>query len=282
MSPTSGQFEGKDFWASDPSFDELVERTRNPDAMERWAAVFELGEMGDVRAAEQIKLLLSDSDEFVRDAARSALKKIDREVLVAAGAWDATADACVTRFKRMRTHLDAPAYTVWKTRPLPIPSRGRTWIIDTVLQEIAEVEGPVTSGRMMSLYGRAVAPNNLSQVPHAPIRAAIERLVKKGKLVRCDDFTSDKVEAWVLQRAGGPCACVRQRGPRDLKEIPAIEVREALMSSGGPAARRRGLDRERAFELIVSFYEAERELEKIGLLLTNQWLGLLDAPQGGL
>lgn len=277
MSPSNGQFEGKDFWESNPSIDDLVERTRDGDPLERWAAVFELGELGDARAVDRLKLLTSDSDEFVRDAARSALGKIDLEILREAGSLDASDSTCVTRAKRLKTHLDAPAYVAWKTRPLPVPSRGRTWIIDTVLQEIAEVEGPVTSGRAVSLYCQAASPNNLSSVPRAPIAAGIARLVKNGKLTRCDDFTSEKVEDWVLQRAGSPCNCVRQRGPRELKEIPISEVREALRSMGGPAARRRGLDRERAFELIVSFYAAERELEKIGLLLTNQWRGLLDA-----
>ncbi|NTU70971.1 MAG: HEAT repeat domain-containing protein [Coriobacteriia bacterium] len=277
MSPTNGQFEGKDFWESNPDFDALVERTRNPDSLERWAAIFELGERGDARAADRLRLLTSDSDEFVRDAARSALAKINVEVLRESGTLEADGSTCVTRARRMRTHLDAPVYTAWKTRPVPTPSRGGTWVIHTVVQEIVEVEGPVTGGRVLSLYCRAVSPNTMSQVPHAPIRSAIERLVKKGKLVRCDDFSSDKVEEWTLQRVGSPCACVRQRGLRELKEIPATEVREALLSMAGPAARRRGLDHERAFELIVSFYAAEKELEKIGLLLTNQWRGLLNA-----
>lgn len=79
MSSTDSQFEGKDFWESNPSFEELVEHTRHPDPFERWAAVFELGELGDPRAVDRLALLSSDSDEMVREAAVAALSKLDAD-----------------------------------------------------------------------------------------------------------------------------------------------------------------------------------------------------------
>ena len=62
------RIQGKDFWANSAVFDERSSSTLSKDLFERWAAAFELGELGDPRAVQRLWELLSDDDEFVRQA----------------------------------------------------------------------------------------------------------------------------------------------------------------------------------------------------------------------
>ena len=48
-----------------------------------------------------------------------------------------------------------------------------------------------------------------------------------------------------------------------------------MLATVGPSAQRRGLDRERGFGLLLDFYQAHHELDRIAVLLTEQWQGLL-------
>lgn len=260
--------EARDFWGGAGDFDSLVERTRSNDPLERWAAAFELGELGDERAADRLRMLLSDSDEFVREAADSALRKLDPDILRRASA------AHAAKAKRLRSSDEAADYRAWRTRPLPQPSSDSVHIVSTVVMEIVDVEGPVRGHRVMSLYGCAVNPDRPSSLRAEPVRRTIRELVRAGRIVRCDDGTCERVDDWVVNRSDGPTVLVRRRGPRELKDIPADEVRAAFYALNGVSAKRRGFD-DAAFAQMLEFYGAERQLHLVAGLLTEEWRSLL-------
>lgn len=62
--------EAKEFWAA-PSRDEALSLANSDDPFERCAAVFQLAEMTDPRAAVALRELMNDGDEIVAEAARA-------------------------------------------------------------------------------------------------------------------------------------------------------------------------------------------------------------------
>ncbi len=265
---------GRDFWESERSFDELVEQTRSGDPLVRWGAAFELGELGDERAAERLTLLTSDSDEFVREAARAALTKLDPQVLQAlASDRVKSAAASARKLGRAGSHAEMPDYRAWKTRKLPQPDSAGLQLVEATVSEIVEVEGPVCGHRVLLLYGRCIAINESWKLKSGPVKKAIERLVEQGRICRSDDFTSKKPEEWILHRPDVAPVVVRQRGPREMRDIPINEVMQVLAGLSG--GRSRGRDRSAAFETVVRFYGMEREMHKLAGLLTNEWATLL-------
>lgn len=271
--------EAKDFFSSGLGRSELEEHARSLDASTRWAAVIELGEVGDEWAASLVRELLTDPDEFVRTSAQSAIRKFDVSVLARAGlefdSSKAGFEVCVPTRRRLRTHLDAPKHNSWKIRALPAPTKDNQWLVDAALIEIIETETPLTGHRLIRLYGKAVYPDTPSRVSRSGLQAAAGRLIDRNVIGRCDDLTAPYLDQWVLYRVGGPTVCVRQRGSRDLEDIPASEVRAALELMGARFARGR-MDKDTAFQMIFDFYGIhQRDFHVVGGLLTKEWAALL-------
>jgi len=183
---------GKDFWEADRGFDELIAQTRSADPLERWAAVFELGELGDIRAAERLRLLASDADEFVREAATAALTKLDPLLLQQlAHESSERAAASIRRLRRARSEGEMPKYTDWKTRPLPQPDGASQLFVQANVLEIVDVEGPVCGHRVIMLYGRCISLDQPSKLKSSHVKRAVEDLVASQRLCRSDDMTSE-------------------------------------------------------------------------------------------
>ncbi len=269
--------EAHDFWsAGEHDLTLLSAKAGSDDMFERWAAAFELGETRDPASVDLLKTLLGDDDEHVREAAEVALTKLGHgdEVSRARVLERSQQLARAAQRHRMRTHLEAAPYVAWKLKPVPIPDKTNMWIVEAMLFDAIQVEGPVTGSRLFRSYCGGARMLSSATVSTGRLHKALESLLKQGKVVRSDDFTSEHHERWVLHERGTPGVVLRQRGPRELRDIPPDEVRAAIAASAGRLGAR-GIDRDRAFEQILQFYQAERELDLVGKLLANEWSGLM-------
>jgi HEAT repeat protein len=272
--------EGRDFFGEGTSLDALIERADSSNPMERWAAVIGLGEDGSEGAVHTLRAYLDDPDEYVRDAARSALLKFDRAVLLRAG-LAAQPDRVPIRIYqpgsiRFATHLEAPRHTVWKIRPLPDIAKDNMWLVDAAIIDIVDTEGPVTGHRLHHLYSRGAWPNEPWKLSSGKLQMAVDRLIRQHLISRSDDMTSDQLAGRILHRTGSQGVVVRQRGTRELRDIPVNEVRQVLLELSRSLDGSLKLDNNRAFQLIFDFYNIEQqEYHVVGKLLAEEWSSLL-------
>ncbi|NLO26849.1 MAG: HEAT repeat domain-containing protein [Actinobacteria bacterium] len=275
--------ERRDYFANDVPLGVLVKRAESNDPMERWAAVIELGEVGSEEAARALRAATEDSDEFVREAARSALKRFDVEVLTKAGLESESVTAGGRQKYqpgriRFSSHVEAPPFVPWRTQPLPEPGKADDWLVDAAILDIVSTEGPITGYRLFRLYGTGVNPNQPSKLSQSKLQSAVERVVGRGLIARSDDYTSDYLFRWILHRMGTEEVVVRQRGSRELRDIPVNEVHQVLLELTRSLDGALKIDSNRAFQMIFDFYKIERrEWHVVGKLLTEDWLPLLTA-----
>lgn len=273
--------EGRDYFAGDVAFDVLAQRARSEDPTERWAAAIELGELGTEEAARVLRHMLDDPNENVRDTTRVALRRFDKVILIRAGL--PTEPQRAERFRlyrpglaRYASHLEAPPHRPWRIRPLPVPGKDADWAVDAAILDIVGTEGPLTGRRLASLYGRGVAMHGSSRVAVPKLQAAVNRVMERRLVSRSDDYTSDQLPTWVLHRTGSPGIVVRQRGLRELGEIPVNEVHEVLLELSRSFDGSLRIDRNQAFQMIFDFYKIEQgELHVVGRLLAEDWSPLL-------
>lgn len=266
--------EARDIWSDGPAdLDALLAKASSDDAFERWAAAFELGELADERAVEALRGLSNDDDEHVREAATVGLQKLAdgdsaarKAARVAVIEHDAAAGA---PRRRLRSHLDAPAFKAWKVKPVPAPNAGNAWVVEASLMDIILTEGPVTGLRLFRLYQQGCRMCGPASVSTGRLHTAVKSLIHKGKVARSDSYASEQPERWLLHERGTPGVVVRQRGTRELRDISPEEVKAAIRSA------RRGVSGDSAFEQIIAFYHAERELDEVGKLLAGDWAELL-------
>ncbi len=114
------------------------------------------------------------------------------------------------------------AYEVWNERGAPDPRDGDPSIRDWMLR-VVSCEGPVTSDRAYSLLVRSSGAVRVT----GPVRSALNKtLHRMHNALSVTEFSSPAT-AWpqrVLSIPGEPLVRVRERGPRDLREIPLNEV----------------------------------------------------------
>jgi len=68
--------DGKDFWSDIAAPDEVVARARDGDSLERWAAIFALGDIDQPWTVDELRRLSEDPENLVSQAARAALKRL--------------------------------------------------------------------------------------------------------------------------------------------------------------------------------------------------------------
>lgn len=270
--------ERRDFWDTGLTLESLVERASSPDPFERWAAAIELGRFSGPAAVKTLKGLCGDTDQSVKEAASRAL---DRIVVESPEARIALATLQSDRIRhigrRLRTHLDAPPFMHWRVRPVPRPTKDNAWVVDAIVHEIIETEGPMTGLRLWRQYYRGYQLGDDEEggrISRASVFSSVKRLIQRALVERSDDRSSVDVAEWILHPHGGPSVVVRQRGLRRLDEIPVNEVAEALAHVRGHR-RLSALDEDTALEALISFYEAENEMHILGGLLTRNWQSLL-------
>lgn len=274
--------EAHDQWA-DYRLDlsELLSSAEDPDPCLRWAAALELARHSDPRATDVLRTLLSDSDEDVRAVADTALRQLASETSAERGharvvLIENEEDQQRHRLgsRRVRSHLEAEPFAPWRIKRAPDPSSAEAWVVEAVLLDIVQTEGPILADRLFRLYRRGCEMNGVKRVSTAKITKALKNLIDQGRVVRSDDYRSESVERWVLHERGSCGVVLRQRGVRDLGEIPPGEVAAALKASMRHSRGQADVDA--AYEAIIAFYEmSPRESNRVGSLLLDEWSSLL-------
>ena len=142
-------------------------------------------------------------------------------------------------------------YVEWTSSDaVPDPRIASQTQLASLLEEIVRHEGPVVAIRAYRLINRASGRQRLT----APARRALNRAsaaaVRAGKLVATNPLDLEGQAQLVLRSPDCPDVILRERGPRELDELPPDEVatmlrilREANGTAGTEALKRQVLDR---------------------------------------
>ncbi|MGY2892838.1 AAA domain-containing protein [Deinococcus sp. UYEF24] len=141
-------------------------------------------------------------------------------------------DATVTEVLPQTTQpgdLHLPGYQLWAARPLADPrtATSTTPVIDG-LREIIAAEGPMSAKQAYQSYARA-SGLHYSKALQSLLNRSVAQGLRTGVLVQEDEWGRVGQVDKVLRLPGTPPVRLRQRGPRELAEIPPREV-AALMA----------------------------------------------------
>jgi very-short-patch-repair endonuclease len=115
-------------------------------------------------------------------------------------------------------------YSSWKTRPVPDPREARQpELVDTLLEVVA-AEGPMLAHRAYRLILQAAGFHRLVHTVVSPLNKAAVRAEREGRLVAVPSGVGTSLADRVLRLPSQPPVVVRERGPRELEEIPASEI----------------------------------------------------------
>ena len=116
---------------------------------------------------------------------------------------------------------DLEPYQAWRLRPVPTPTSPS---IAGALQDIIEVEGPMTVARLYAVYVRASGGGRLSHRDRSLLNQTLNGLLSSRRILAEKADASDGMADWVVRSPASPRVLVRQRGNRALLEIPRSEV----------------------------------------------------------
>ena len=149
-------------------------------------------------------------------------------------------------------------YALWAAHTLPDPRAVDTFgpVIDG-LREIVAAEGPMTCRQAYQTYCRA-AGIHFNQTVKSALNKAMTRALRAGVFEQADEWgTAGQVDK-VVRLSGSPVVVRRERGPRDLLDIPPSEVgalmRELMADDPGLRAE----DTDPLFRQVLSVYGAQR------------------------
>lgn len=166
-------------------------------------------------------------------------------------------------------------YAAWEERSVPDPRTAGRHLVDPVLMEIVETEGPILAGRAYRLYLKASGGKALTTVARAPLSGSAYRLRHEGRIEISTAAENPGQDDEVLRVTGSPAVRVRELGPRELAEVPLAEI-AALMDKlraqgvGEPDLARAVLD---TYGLVRMTAKAEAYLD-----LARDWGRAPDAP----
>jgi hypothetical protein len=123
-----------------------------------------------------------------------------------------------------------PPYATWTSRSVPVidPANREGMVLG--LLDIVGTEGPMLAGRAFQLYARAAGNDRTGSGMKRILGDAMQAAIRTGRLARVADRA--RGEDITLFLPDTPAVLVRERGPRQLIEIPPTEVR-ALMDQLG-------------------------------------------------
>ena len=115
-------------------------------------------------------------------------------------------------------------YPSWKTRPVPDPREARqSELVDTLLEVVA-AEGPMLAHRAYRLILQAAGFHRLVHTVVSPLNKAAVRAEREGRLVAVPSGVGTSLADRVLRLPSQAPVVVRERGPRELEELPASEI----------------------------------------------------------
>ena len=93
-------------------------------------------------------------------------------------------------------------------------------------------EGPVVAIRAYRLINRASGSQRFTAPARKALNQACAEAVRKGLLTATNPLNKEGQWQLVLRRPGSPEVFLRERGPRELEELPPDEVAAVLMLIG--------------------------------------------------
>ena len=118
-------------------------------------------------------------------------------------------------------------YRSWNPRTVPPVDSGSRIAIMEAMSEIIEAEGPIHAQRVYQQYVKASGGWRVGREAQRTFVALTASGVRTGIWLRVKDRISDPAEA-TLYMPGHPAVAVRERGPRELDEIPRSEIRSLV------------------------------------------------------
>jgi len=261
----------REFFEVAINFPALEEHSRSTDASIRWASAIELGQLGTEEAISLLWSLTTDADEHVRDAANLGLQNCDQQLVgkVLATKWSSPVSLVEPLYGE-----EILKHVAWKIRPLEVPSSENEWAVDAAIQNIIQIEGPLTGSRLLRLYGNAAYPSNPRRIPKSRIQTAVKRLERRGLIGLINDTASKDLEFWTLYKQGAPEILVREQGQRRWNEIPVTEVIARVRIEMGDEFDYSSQNEK--FACLQKVYGIKQaELYKVGEVLANEWATFL-------
>ncbi len=99
-----------------------------------------------------------------------------------------------------------------------------------LLAEVTEREGPVVAVRAYRLINRASGSQRLTALARRALERACDTAIESGNLVAANPLGLEEHGRLVLRSPESPEVVIRQRGPRDLDELPPDEIAAILRS----------------------------------------------------
>ena len=124
-------------------------------------------------------------------------------------------------------------YEEWEPANLvPDPRIAERAHLVSLLAEVAECEGPVVAIRAYRLINRASGSQRLTAPARKALNQACAEAVRNGLLTAANPLNKEGQQQLVLRRPGSPEVFLRERGPRELEELPPDEVAAMLLLIG--------------------------------------------------
>jgi len=250
--------------------------------MTRWAAAVAMGSANEPALVVALTRALQDTDDLVRSAARASLDRLkcslgdQVEQVLDADLSSRAIDAGARGLRHLKCEADAPRYSAWKIRELPRPSDCDPYLLEAAIMDIVGTEGPVLGHRLVSLYGQACSRDNPRSYPRTRLVNAVRHLADEGVLICVDGLTSTNVEDWTLRTCNQPDVCVRQRGHRELAEIPVSEIRAVWRATQRGSFRGAHAGSDQILQFVLGFYGVHKsDLHVVGRLFEHEWMPLL-------
>jgi len=115
-------------------------------------------------------------------------------------------------------------YVDWKPRPVPDPREAPQTELVEILLEVVAAEGPMLAHRAYRLILQAAGFHRLVHTVVSPLNRAAVRAEREGRLVALPSGVGTSLADRVLRLPSQAPVVVRERGPRELEEIPASEI----------------------------------------------------------
>ena len=142
-------------------------------------------------------------------------------------------DTVVQQAAQSQSDLELEAYEAWNCPgPLRDPFQTPRHELVDKLVEIVSIEGPVVARRAYSLLNSCAGNSRLGRRIHHSLNMASLEAVRMGKLVESNPLQLDGRIDLVLRLPGTPAVVLRERGPRDLREVPPDELSVVLQTLG--------------------------------------------------
>ncbi len=150
-----------------------------------------------------------------------------------------------------QVNLVLDPYIQFASRKLPDPKTALVSEMAEVIVKIVEIEGPVTVRTVIDRYRQGAEYGRLKGPTREAVLAAIQLALRKGGILSLEhdeDFVGE-----VVGVPGKPKVRIRERGPRNLEDIPIQEIAELAELLGVEHE-----DDETAFRHILGQYELKR------------------------